>query len=951
MEPSTPVDINTIKRRFVALNRDRVARINKALLWRQRDFLKLLPLLLHINDESLPGYVSKSAPAGISNYKPNKATLDAVKRINKKFTLTKRALSRYNIYSIFLTGSSGTVAQTEHSDFDIWVCHSPDMSSEDIALLEAKTHALSQWCSSLELEVHFFLMDEERFRSQKHANLDSENSGSAQHHLLLEEFYRTGIYIAGRYPLWWLVPPEHEHDYDKHVAMLREEKRIREYEIIDFGGLDNIPAEEFYGASLWQIYKGIDSPYKSVLKILLMEAYASEFPNIELLCMRLKKLVYENVSDLIEIDPYVMMCHKVEEYLQSRLEEDRLELARRCFYFKTETRLSNTQHHDPDDLKIELLSTLVKQWGWDDAHLLMLDSRPTWKIHRVLEERKNLVNELSRSYKLLSSFARKNTDASNIDQHDMSILGRKLYAAFERTAGKIDIINPGISANLVEECLSFHELEGAWLLFRGNVNIYDRNRQSPLKRGRSITELLCWCHFNHLINANTVLTLHTSNSKLKTRELKQILSSLDSQFPRGYLPESSSEQFSKPSYAMRTILFINVGMDSMQTAANNEERQIVSNRNNPLSYSGLLENLVLSIDQVHINSWQEVYAHNYTGITEVIECLCKNVQMAKANGKVLLPVISAFSFSSSLDYTLARRVEALFTDLIRFFLREDMPSSARYILGVEDNYYLLYKIRSEQQLDQISYKRVGTYKSLLQNLALTQEAYSPVVFDELTLNDHYLPQIYSRHRQGNIDVYVHSQGNVATIYVLDEKAALYSQQQQYYSLPLTIAQFDSFLHAVTQRLSAHCINGDSVLPLNINFHTLQQLNNRWVIKDYAVDPLISQGRAIDVTVIIELTNENFHYRVFCDELEFSSLQHGDTLFEKLADHIISLRLSRSDYPLYITDIDLPLQPGVSDPDFVSQTITYLRYKRNFEQQLNLALEARLNTPGNTYSIR
>ena len=945
---SQPVDTNTIKRRFFALNRDRVSRINNSLLWRQRDFLKLLPLLLHINDESLPGYISDAVPAGISNYKPNKASIDAAKRINKKFTLIKKALSRYNIYSIFLTGSSGTVAQTEHSDFDIWVCHNPDMPAEQIKLLEAKTRALSQWCSSLELEVHFFLMDEQRFRSQEHGNLDSEHSGTAQHHLLLEEFYRTGIYLAGRYPLWWLVPPEHEHDYDAYVGKLRHEKRIREYEIIDFGGLDNIPAEEFFGASLWQIYKGIDSPYKSVLKILLMEAYASEFPNIELLCMRLKKLVYENVSDLIEIDPYVMMCHKVEEYLQNRFEEDRLELARRCFYFKTGIRLSTRKQPDKDDLRTGLLTTLVNQWGWDDAHLLMLDSRQTWKIHRVLEERKNLVNELSRSYKLLSSFARQNTDESNIDQRDMTILGRKLYAAFERTAGKIDIVNPGISANLVEEYVSFHETESAWLLFRGNVSTHERSRNTPLKRSRSVIELLCWCHFNHLIGHNTVLTLHTLNSKLKTRELKQILSALDSQFPRGYLPETNSELFNQPSYAARTILFINVGMDPMQTSTN-EERQIVSNRNNPLSYSGLLENLVLSIDQVYINSWQEIYSHNYTGINEVIECMCKNVQMAKVTGNHLLPVISAYSFSSTLDYTLARRVESLFTDLIRFFLRDDMPASARYVLGVEDNYYLIYKTNSEQQAEHISYKRVGAYNALLQQLSVTQENYSPVVFDKLTLSDHFLPQMFNRHRHGQVDVYVHGQGNTAHIYVLDEGGALYYQQQEYYSLPLTIAQFDSFLYAVTQRLGALCVNDENGQPLQVNFHTLKQVSNRWIIKDYTVDPLISQSRAINVTVIIEMNNDVINYRVFCDDREFSSLQYGDSLFNRLAEHISSLRLNRSDYPLYITDIDLPLQQGMSDPDFVSQTITYLRYKRNFERQLNLALESYLNQSGNTFS--
>ncbi len=39
-------------------------------------------------------------------------------------------------------------------------------------------------------------------------------------------------------------------------------------------GLSSLSAEEYFGASLWQLYKSIDSPYKAVLKTLLLEAYS-----------------------------------------------------------------------------------------------------------------------------------------------------------------------------------------------------------------------------------------------------------------------------------------------------------------------------------------------------------------------------------------------------------------------------------------------------------------------------------------------------------------------------------------------------------------------------------------------------------------------------------------------------------------------------------------------------
>lgn len=945
MDNDNLIDTNNIKRRFLALNRDRIIRINQSLRWRQRDFLKLLPLLFHINDENLPGYISDETPVGISNYKPSKASLDAAKHINKKFKHSKRALSRYNIYSIFLTGSSGTIAHTDKSDFDIWLCHRPDMEPDDIRLLKEKSDAISKWCASLNLEVHFFLMDEHRFKDHKHGNLNSDHSGSAQHHLLLEEFYRTGVYLTGRYPLWWFIPPEQEDNYDDFANYLLTNNSVREFEIIDFGGLNNIPAEEFFGASLWQIYKGIDSPYKSVLKILLMESYAKEFPNIELLCLRLKKRIYSNVTDLVDLDPYLMMCHKVEEYLTARNEPQRLELARRCFYFKTEISLSNT---NSKDLRTTMLRNIVTQWGWDDAQLFTLDSRQTWKIHRVLDERKKLVDELTRSYKLLSGFASQYTNETNIDQRDMTILGRRLYAAFERRAGKIDIVNPGISPNLTEEQLTFVESETSWRLYRGKLSPDDRNRNSPLRYSRSIIELISWCHFNHLIDHNTSLFIQANENAISLREVKQILSCFDQHYSHGDLAKSNTLLFSKASYSIHTMLFINIGVDPM-SVHNRDDRHIISNRTNALSYSGLLDNLVLSIDQVSINTWQEVYCRTYAGINEVMECLCKNIQMSNVNNDSILPVINAYSFTSTLNQMVAQRVESVFNTVIRFFHRSDNVAYSRYIIGVENNYFLLQRHNSndDDNKPMVGYSRVGNYSELVTHLSQVEPTYSSVVFDEMTLQDHFLPDIYAAHQSGQIDVYVHVEDNIANIYILDEQGALFHAKQTFYNLDTIMAHYDSFFFAVTQRISSFCINHNDSQTLKIRFYTLQRVLRHWSIKPYFIDHMQISINPVNVTVIVEAINQQTQYKVFCNNREFTSLQYPDDMFVQLAEYILSLRLSSTNYPLYISDIDLPVETDNDEINQWPQTINYLQKKIKFEQQLNSALnklfEFRLNS--------
>ena len=71
---------------------------------------------------------------------------------------------------------------------------------------------------------------------------------------------------------------ENEKDYEKEVARLITEGEIDPNDWVDFGGLGQFSANEYFGASLWHLYKGIDSPYKSVLKIFVVGSLFQRIP-------------------------------------------------------------------------------------------------------------------------------------------------------------------------------------------------------------------------------------------------------------------------------------------------------------------------------------------------------------------------------------------------------------------------------------------------------------------------------------------------------------------------------------------------------------------------------------------------------------------------------------------------------------------------------------------------
>lgn len=80
--------------------------------------------------------------------------------------------------------------------------------------------------------------------------------------------------LAGKRILWNMVPCDEEEHYDDYVMTLYAQGVLTPNEWLDLGGLSSLSAEEYFGASLWQLYKSIDSPYKAVLKTLLLEAYS-----------------------------------------------------------------------------------------------------------------------------------------------------------------------------------------------------------------------------------------------------------------------------------------------------------------------------------------------------------------------------------------------------------------------------------------------------------------------------------------------------------------------------------------------------------------------------------------------------------------------------------------------------------------------------------------------------
>ncbi len=964
---SRPIDIHDIdegvdrkqltqlKQRFLDLNQQRYARTCAALSERQQQFLQLLPLLFHVNHPMLPGYVSHNTPSGVYQFSPSAEQLRYAKIIARSFHF-QRDLTEKNcqIDALFIMGSVGTIAQSDSSDLDIWVCHSLQSDAQYLSELERKCILISNWAAQqIHLEVHCFLMNPEEFAQQRHQDLSSEASGSAQHYLLLDEFYRTGLWLAGKVPLWWFVPASRERDYSDFREKLLGRRFLKAQDVIDFGGLPDIPPNEYIGAGVWQLYKAIESPYKSVLKLMLLEVYASRSAGedtanqaAEPLALELKRAIYSAEPDADNLDPYVLVYQRIAQYLQQHQQAQRLELIRRCFYFKVNKALTRASNKRKKSWQRLLLEKLVADWSWSKEQLQLLDDRAYWKAPQVMQERSLLVNELNHSYRLLNELSNQHRDEIAITNNELMILGRKLHAAFERKAGKVELINPGISRDISEDALCFVVEENSsdarttaeknWQLIRGSQQevVQGYVDLTPIKRSRSLVELLLWCHANQILEAHTKIDVLGSELGFTHSQKQQLVQALQHWLP---LPiDIEHDQFTRPATIEKMLLIVNTGVEP-QADLHKKGMQMLTSQRDALGYSGLRENLMINADLIQMNSWGELVCRHYAS-DALVNCLLHYFRLFSPGKPFSLPELSIRCFSSSQGNNITQRLTELWRDLISCFYSGTHPRSSRYLLEVGDEYLLLQFV---QQLPQI--QRFNSYEKLLERLGQAQTDYSPILIDRHALRDKPLRLICETAIKPGVYLFYQLEASTAHITVIDERGSVFASTVPYHNQQTLLRPLTGFISAALRRQllsgphAPHSYEQKPILIYEIIGNTKQQqgiAEPRQLPKDWA------KLNFINIKVIADTDSQHqLTYTFFCDEQEFSAFTYGDNLLSAVANYIVQRRQQGERYPAYITDLDLSLCQDTLAQQTGLQLGHYLQLKAELEENLNRALAA------------
>ncbi|MCB1745884.1 MAG: class I adenylate cyclase [Gammaproteobacteria bacterium] len=926
--------IESAIRRFPAVNRDRLNRVTAVLSARQAEFLDLLPLLFHTNHPLLPGYVSRETPFGIADYSPTQAALRAVRRLSRALDIERRSPPRLAVRGLYLMGSPGSIAFSRDSDLDMWLVHDPELATEGVAELAEKARRIEAFAAELGLEVHFFVLDAERFRRGQTLSLSAESSGSSQHYVLLDEFYRSAVLLAGLPPLWWRVPTCYDADYDAFIAEGARRRVFDARDFIDFGGLPRIPAEEFFGAAVWQLYKSIDSPYKSVLKLLLMEAYAAEYPDITLLCARYKGAIEQGESDLNVLDPYIMMYTKVEEHLMARNDATRLDVMRRCFYLKAGLRVSEYQpQRDEDDWRAGALHHLVEAWGWSQGRTVMLDQRDHWGLTIAMEERQDLTATLRSSYAFLSRFARNHATDLKITERDLHVLGRKLYAAFEKKQAKIEVITRGICTHPEESNLSLHETHlgddtAVWLLFAGTVTPAEAAFKNPLRRSASATEMVVWCHLNRLADRATNWHVFAASGTLNGNDTRRLLDNLQAALPADGIAHGNDD-LAAPARLARVLLLVNVGINPFAGAIA-EGSVLTSDHNDPYQFAGRRFNLIRSIDLVFVTSWNETFVFRHEGGAALLEALRECLAWLPPGSG--LPPVEARCFGADHANLIADRVQQTFDETLRFVARVAPAATAHFVLETAD---ALHHLRVGAGTPQIaSHANTGLLMRALGEGS--GETFQRVRFDRGCQRAALLAALYRHNRPGVLQIFALPRGPRADVYIVDERGLLLAQRQDCYTVETLLQHYQQFLDSALAHLPA---TDGATTPPTIETCEVEIVGGTPRFKPHTFDSVTSGGY-LPLRVLADAdSNGRQQFTIIAGTREFSTWEHGGSLFRQVAEYVLAQRADGVAYPIYITDLDLSARFRQVSGISALRAFDLLSYKKRIEVQLTRALSS------------
>ena len=618
---------------FLRFNRFKIHRNLVTLSEIDQTIFLIIPRLLHIHQEGLPGYFEGDPPCGIHNFTLDQESQYALEKMFPNVILRRNVNLNPVIHTALLMGSVGSIAQTKKSDLDYTLLiNKSDFTEESMKLFQKKLNLIETWTwDNYSLETHFFINDSEEVKNNIFGESDSESTGSALAKLLKEEMYRTMIIVAGKIPFWLISPVDSDDDkYDELYQKLQNgDTLLKQEEFIDMGNVDDISQGEYFGGAVWALIKSFKSPFKTLMKMGILEEYMFGDTKFNLLCHQVKDKYFNDVPYL-DIDPYLVMFERVQQFFKETKDEESVDALRHAFYLKVGTQI------EPDELgkgsKIWRKNTLInmlKEWGWDAKKLERLNDYSNWQMMHKVDLGNRINKILMASYKNISE-KNKTLDPSEslITEKDTHLLGRKLFSFYRTAPNKVDNLGALVDGKTAETELTFlleqktSRDKATWYLIRGKTreSLDQIKDDDIIKKSKTLTFLMAFTVFNNLYNEDTKIILRADEGAMKDSDLAVLLDQIRQFIASTNIAALSNEDLLDDAKVNQLFMLIDFGtppppeitMGNIKDCKNSDELNKF--------ITGRIER-IKSITTTYLTSWGELFCKTYAGLNCMGRCI------------------------------------------------------------------------------------------------------------------------------------------------------------------------------------------------------------------------------------------------------------------------------------------------------------------------------------------
>jgi adenylate cyclase class 1 len=748
-------------KRFVDLIQDRMA----------LRVIQILPGLFSVNHQKVPGFIDGNVPFGIQRCPADDKIREDLRSRFRLPGIPKPSESPV-IEMLAVMGSVGTVAYNRGSDFDFWVCvDRSTLDNEAFNRFSRKVEAIQEWArKETKRDFHFFINDVNLIRQGLFADAEGEALGSASGSVLMDEFYRSSIIIAGKTPFWWVVPqtvPDRE--YQKMIDQVPEEE-FRE-NFVDLGNLHQISREDFVGAALFQIIKSLGNPYKSIIKMGLLEKYLITEETNPLLSYRLKSSILREELTPHVLDSYLLMFDEVLEYYTAQEgEEERVEMLKENFYLKINPQLSRYEGLRKSrklPYPVAIMFEYVEQWGWSNSRIRELDNFESWNYTRLIKFWNRVRRGMVNSYMRISSSFPNLSISSTMSGEDMKLLSRKIKSHFAPAENKIDDYitfreTPSESILYVDPAASEGIETRSWRLYKTVSDGKGFSEEVTLKTDSLLVKLLVWASVNQLY--------HPEFSRIK---IKSGYRKIDEAFMIGLLgktyrlfnqnvPPLKNDYFLQEAFTLQSLFIFDYA----------------ENNNGSLPWY-----------HVYRNSWGESYIDRYESLRElpgVLKSVVKDAIGISAPRDHVLDVATPSGAGQ-----VYRELSGLVLD---GFQHVSIPEGyRRYVTSLGNGFITL--CRQEEEVDSDIY--INQVR-LLSSLSLKPRSRIAYHFAGTDSRMKLLNFLYEQHRQGTLGVYYQEMKKYLFVFCINEEGNLFSFIRQAEGARGSLIIMFHFCRVVTQ---------------------------------------------------------------------------------------------------------------------------------------------------------